>query len=469
MNPDRRPALPRLLLLALPLVLAACASAPEPAPAGVAVPGAFRHVGTPAVAAPAPSPTWWQVFQDPSLDRLEAQAAAGNTSVQGAAARLAHARALVRNAEAARLPQVGVRAGVSRQGGPIINAAGSEGTLVTALADLSWEADLFGRLRQGVDAAALDAQSQEALLRDARLLVQANVAQTYFELRALDAERALVDAAATAWRETVSITGQRLRTGSVAELEFVRAQAELAAIESEAQGLQRQRAQLENALALLVGVPASSFELPPQEWRAALPAIPAGVPAAVLTRRPDIAAAQRAVEAAQARVGLARTAWFPTLTLTASGGSASPDLGQLLQASTRAWSLGALVGGVLFDGGRREAGVQLANADLQAAAAAYREQILTALREVEDQLSSVQLLSLQSRTSSTAVDLGRRATVLAESRYRSGLASQLDVLDARRTELRNERDALQVRSAQYQATVRLIRALGGGWEVASNP
>lgn len=467
MAPDRLPAPLRLALLPLVLALGACASAPSGAPASVPVPTGFRHAAA-APSAPVAPQAWWQVFQDPVLDGLESQAASGNTSVQAAAARLARARALVRSADAQRAPQLGVRAGVNRQGGPIINAAGGGGTLLTALADFSWEADVFGRLQQGVDAATLDAQSQEALLRDARLLVQANVAQTYFELRALDAERALVDAAAEAWRETVAITNQRLRAGSVAELESVRAQAELAAIEAEGQALQRRRTQLEHALALLAGAPASNFELPPQDLRAPLPAIPAGVPATVLTRRPDILAAQRAVQAAQARVGLARTAWFPSLTLTASGGQASPDLGQLLQASTRAWSIAALLGGVLFDGGRREAGIQLADADLEAAAVGYREQILTALREVEDQLAAVQLLAAQSRTASTAVDLGRRATVLAESRYRSGLASQLDVLDARRTELRNQRDALQVRSAQYQATVRLIRALGGGWEVASH-
>jgi len=468
MTPDRLPDSLRCAVLPLVLALGACASAPTGAPPSPTVPSAFRHTAGVEAAAPSPAQDWWQVFQDPVLDGIQAQAAGGNTSLQAAAARLSRARALVRTAQAQRAPQVAVRAGVDRQGGPLVNAAGGAGTLLTTLADLSWEADLFGRLQQGVDAAALDAQSREALLREARLLVQANVAQTYFELRALDAERALVDAAANAWRETVAITGQRLRTGSVAELEVVRAQAELAAIEAEGQALQRRRAQLEHALALLAGVPASNFELPPQDLRAPLPPIPAGVPASVLTRRPDILASQRAVQAAQARAGLARTAWFPSLTLTASGGSASSDLGQLLQASTRAWSLAALVGGVLFDGGRREAGIQVAEADLEEAAAGYREQILTALREVEDQLASVQLLAAQSRNAATAVDLGRRASVLAESRYRSGLASQLDVLDARRTELRNQRDALQVRSAQYQATVRLIRALGGGWEVAAN-
>lgn len=469
MSPQRAPDALRLALLSLVLALGACASGPTDVPLPFTLPAGFRHAAPVAPAAPAATEAWWQVFQDPVLNRLEQQAASGNTSVRTAAARLSRARALVRTAQAQRAPQLGVHAGAGRQGGPIINAAGSEGTLLTALAELSWEADVFGRLQQGVDAASLDAQSQEALLRDARLLVQANVAQTYFEVRALDAERALVDAAANAWRETVAITGQRLRTGTVAELEYVRAQAELAAIEADAQALQRRRAQLEHALALLAGVPAPDFELPPQDLRSALPAIPAGVPATVLTRRPDILAAQRSVQAAQARAGLARTAWFPSLTLTASGGSASPDLGQLLQASTRAWSIAGLLGGVLFDGGRREAGIQLADAELESAAVGYREQILTALREVEDQLASVQLLSAQSRTASSAVDLGHRATVLAESRYRSGLASQLDVLDARRTELRNQRDALQVRAAQYQATVRLIRALGGGWDVAVNP
>ncbi|GAB3775092.1 efflux transporter outer membrane subunit [Ramlibacter monticola] len=467
---SRRPvAALRPALLLLVLALGGCASAPTGQPAEPALPAAFRHAAPASAPAATPAATeaWWQVFQDPVLDELQATAAAGNTSLQSAAARLARARALVRGAEAARNPQVGLRAGASRQAGPIENAAGTQGNLFTLLADFSWEADLFGRLQQGVDAARLDAQAQEALLRDTRLLVQANMAQAYFELRALDAERAIVDAAARSWRDTVAITSQRLRTGSVAELELVRAQAELAAIETDGQALQRRRIQLEHALALLTGVPASSFELPPRDWRAPLPAIPPGVPATVLTRRPDIAAALRGVQAAQTRAGLARTAWFPTLTLTASGGSASPDLAQLLQASTRAWGIAGLVGAVLFDGGRREAGILQADADLEAAAVDYREHILVALREVEDQLASVQLLANQSQTATTAVNLGRRATTLAESRYRSGLASQLDVLDARRTELRNERDALQVRSAQYQATVRLIRALGGGWEVAA--
>lgn len=418
---------------------------------------------------PVSSDTWWQVFRDPVLDELEARAAGANTTIQLAAARLAKARSLVRGTDAERAPHLGLRAGAARQSGPVLNAAGREGTLVVAAADLSYEVDVFGRLQQASDATALDARSQEALLENARLLVQADVAQTYLELRALDAEAALVRSTAAAYRDTVAITERRYGNGSVAELDWVRARTELAFIEADALALERRRSQLEDALALLAGESASRFEIAPDEWKSALPAIPAGVPSSVLTRRPDIWAAQHAMQAAQVRLGLARSSWFPNLTLTASGGAASPEIGTLLQTAMRTWSVGALLGMTLFDGGRREAAVQGANADLAAALASYREQILVALRDVEDQLAALRLLDAQSQVQSGAVDLGSRAVQLADSRYRSGLASQLDVLDARRGELHARREALHVRAAQYQATVRLIRALGGGWkEIASN-
>jgi multidrug efflux system outer membrane protein len=194
-----------------------------------------------------------------------------------------------------------------------------------------------------------------------------------------------------------------------------------------------------------------------------LPRIPAGVPSSVLARRPDVSAAQSSLLAAQARVGVARAAWFPNLSLTADGGFASPELGDLFKWSARAWSVGALLSLPLFDGGRREAGIQGAQARLDEALAGYRGQVLTAFKDVEDQLSSLRLLQEQAQTQDRAVSFARRATVLSESRYRHGLDSQLELLDARRSELRNRRQALQVRASQYQATVALIRALGGGW------
>lgn len=454
-----------LLLLAL----AACSSQPRadlPAPS---VPSSFRHAGAPSGAATAAADDWWTVFRDPALDALQARAAAENTTIQAAAARLARSRALTRGTDAQRWPQVRLRAGAGRQAGPIVNAAGGDGTLINASVDLSYEADLFGTLQLAAAAAHLDTQSQQDLLRGAGLQVQADVAQTYLSLRGLDAEQELVNRAAAGWRETSAITGQRFRAGSAAELEWIRAQAEVAATESEALALLRRRSEAENALALLAGAPASDFAVPPQSLTPALPDIPAGIPAAVLARRPDVAAAWRSVQAADARVGAARNAWLPDLTLNASGGVAAPHAVELLQAAMRTWSIAAVLNMTLFDAGRRASQLEVAEADRTAAAAAYRERVLVAIREVEDQLAALQGLAAQAQAQAAAVTLGERTAVLAESRQRSGLASQLEVLDARRTALRTQRDALQLRSAQYQATVRLVRALGGAWEVQGMP
>ncbi|RYY72686.1 MAG: efflux transporter outer membrane subunit, partial [Comamonadaceae bacterium] len=264
------------------------------------------------------------------------------------------------------------------------------------------------------------------------------------------------------------LTQRRYQAGDVAELDVARVQAEVAATEAEALALDRQRAQLEHALAVLVGESASSFALDGGNWTTALPGIPAGVPATVLARRADVAAAQSSLLAAQARVGVAQAAWFPSLSLTADGGSASPELGDLFKWSARAWSVGALLSLPLFDGGRRESLVQGAQAQLDAALAGYRGQVLTAFREVEDQLGELRLLAEQEQAQGRAVDAARRASAISETRYRNGLVSQLELLDARRSELRNRRQALQVRSAQYQATVGLVRALGGGWGPAEH-
>ena len=244
-------------------------------------------------------------------------------------------------------------------------------------------------------------------------------------------------------------------------------QTEVAATQSQALALDRQRAEVEHALAVLLGELPSQFGLTAlgdsAEWGGALPIVPPGVPSTVLTRRPDVAAAQSSMLAAQKRVGVAQAAWFPDLSLTANGGFASSELGDLFKWSARSWGIGALLSLPVFDGGRREAGVRGANAQWDAAAAGYREQVLIAFRDVEDQLSALRLLADQAGAQKQAVDAASRATVLSTSRYRNGYVSQLELLDARRSELANRRQALQVRAAQYQATVGLIRALGGGW------
>jgi len=462
--------LPKLMLTPLlaALVLAGCASTPAvPPQAELATPATFKEGdGRWTVAAPAeaqPRGQWWKAFADPVLDELVEKAAANNTSIQTAAARLAQAQALLKSADAQRLPQLGVAAGATRQHAPAI---GTElATLTQVGANLSYELDLFGRLARASNAASLDAQSREALLQSTRLLVQAEVAQSYLSLRALDAERALVRDTVTAYQGTLRLTERRHEVGDVAELDVVRVRTEVASTESDAFDLDRRRASLEHALAVLVGEAASSFTVPVRDWQTALPVIPAGVPGTVLARRPDVSAAQASLLAAQSRVGVAQAAWFPSLTLTGAAGHASPELGDVFRWSARAWSVGALLSLPIFDGGRREAGVQNANAELQVAQAAYREQILVAFKDVEDQLSALRLLSDQSQAQTRAVDSASRATVLSDSRYRNGLVSQLELLDAQRSELRNRRQALQVKSAQYQATVGLIRALGGDWRV----
>jgi len=192
--------------------------------------------------------------------------------------------------------------------------------------------------------------------------------------------------------------------------------------------------------------------------------IPAGVPSTVLTRRPDVAAAQSSLLAAQQRVGVAKAAWFPSLSLTASGGYASSELSDIFKWSARAWGVGALLALPIFDGGRREAGIQNARGEMDAALAQYREQVLVAFKDVEDQLAALRLLAEQAQAQGRAVDSAARTTALSDTRYRNGFVSQLDLLDAQRSELRNRRQALQVRAAQYQATVGLVRAIGGGWD-----
>lgn len=461
--------------LTMAMILAGCASAPTPLQphAGVSVPEAFSApavqvgaqgwtVAPPAEAAPRGA--WWLPFADPVLSGLVERADAASPTVQRAAAQVAQARALLRSADAARSVQVGVNAGAMRQAGLTTTGGTTPTTVTSASLAASYEVDLMGRLAGESDAARLDAQAQSALLQSARLLVQADVVQTYLQLRASQSGLALVEQGLEAYRESLRLTERRLAAGDVAELDLARLQAEVSATEAESLALRRQQALLTHALAALVGEPATGFAVPAAPLAVtALPVIPAGVPSAVLARRPDVAAAQASVLAAQARVGVAQAAWFPSLTLTGSAGHASPELSDLFQWSARAWTVNALLSLPLWDGGRRQAQVQGAEARLQAAVADQRAQVLQAFREVEDQLASLQWLQGQAQAQQQAVTAARKATRLSDVRYRNGLVSQLELLDARRTELRNERQALQVRSAQFQGTVALIRALGGGW------
>ncbi|HUP30077.1 MAG TPA: efflux transporter outer membrane subunit, partial [Usitatibacter sp.] len=397
----------KLTVIITALVLAGCATAPEIDTSLLPqAPAQFKEGdGRWTLAAPAesqPRGDWWKAFSDPVLDGLIARAEQGNAGIRIAAARLEQARALVGSARANQLPQLGVDASAARVGGIVNGSGGPARSFATAGANLGYELDLFGKLARTTDAARLDAQSRDALLQSTRLLVQAEVAQVYLALRALDVERALVRGTVTAYQETLNLTERRFRAGDVAELDVSRARTEVAATESDALALDRRRAELEHALAVLVGEVSSDFAVPVAEWSTALPIIPAGMPSTLLTRRPDVSAAQASMLAAQARVGVAKAAWFPDLSLTATGGYASSELSDLFKWSARAWGVGALLSLPIFDGGRREANIRGSGAQMDEAVARYREQVLVAFRDVEDQLSALRLLAEQSDAQSRA-------------------------------------------------------------------
>ena len=406
---------------------------------------------------------WWKAFADPVLDDLVERANSGNSSIQQAGARVEQAKALLRGADANRTVQVSANAGASRQGGALINAIGSSGTLFNTSVNLSYEVDLFGRLAKASDAAVHDAQAREALMHSARLAVQTDVAQTYFSMRGLDTERAVLRTALTAQRAAVELNERRVRAGLISDIDVQRQRMSLAATETDLATLERQRTLYEHALAVLVGEVASSFAVAERDWTGALPVIPPGIPSTLLARRPDVSAAQSSILSAQARLGASQAAWFPSLSLTTSSGFASPELSHLFRTSVLDWAIGGVLSLPLFDGGRREAGLKGASAEVDLSLATYREQVLIAFKDVEDQLASLRILSDQADIQQRALTLAARITKLSESRFRNGLSSKLEVLDARQSELLSERKVVQVRASQYQVTVGLVKALGGGW------
>jgi multidrug efflux system outer membrane protein len=458
----------QLLPLLLPLLLAGCATAPPPAHELPALPAAFKEAAPASAdwtAAPiaAAQGRWWTVFNDPRLDQLVAQAGQHNASIELAAASLARTRATLHGAQAARAPQLGLNASATRQGGPLINAAGSEGDLFGASGSLAWELDLFGRLTKLRDAAARDLDAAGALLQDTRLMVQADVAQAYFGLRALDAESALLEAIGHEYRTQIDLATRRAAAGYGTEAELDLLRGEAAAARAELLALARRRAELEHALAALTGQLASSFALQAAGWDTPLPFVPAGLPSSLLVRRPDVNAARAGVEAARERGDAARRAWFPNLVLTAAFGFASPQLGQLADGSSQAWSLAGLLAQPLLDGGRRQATLGQADAQTQAAWAAYRERILVAFRDTEDQLAALRLLAGEEAARRETQAAFERALQMAQSRAARGLASQLELAVVRRDALQARRQLVRVKLARFQATVGLIRALGGGW------
>ncbi|MBV2181638.1 MAG: efflux transporter outer membrane subunit [Castellaniella sp.] len=472
-----------LVLALLAGLLAGCAAGPDYHRPSVDTPKAFKEASLSPDAAqrwkaaqPSDAMTrgkWWAIFNDAGLDALQARALAANQDLKAAAARVAQARALQKGASSERMPQVEAGFGATRQRASNVSqglspdASNPPVTVWRAQAGISYEADLFGRVASTVDAATADAQQSEALFRSVQLALQADVAQAYFLIRELDAEQALYRGTVDLRGKALDLMERRYAQGDTGELDVVRARSELATARSESLGIARRRSVAEHALAVLLGEPPADFSLPPRALDRVAVGIPAGLPSSLLERRPDIAAAERAMAAANARIGAARAAFFPRLSLTGAMGYESSELGDLFQWSSRTFLLGPLVGTMLslpiFDGGRRQAGVDFARAHYEEEVAAYRQTVLGAFREVEDGLSSLRILGEQTGVQDAAVQSAAKAAHLSQVQYREGLVSYLDVIDADRVVLQQRRAAVQLDGDRARTVVDLIRAIGGGW------
>jgi multidrug efflux system outer membrane protein len=416
-----------------------------------------------------PREAWWLVFGDQELDRLEARAVEANPGLKAAAARVEQSRATARVARSQLLPAVDLDPSYSRQRyspNQQPNFGNITANTFTAPLDLSYEIDLWGRVRRYFQSARADAQASLADYYGVLLALQADVAQDYFTLRALDAEIGTVAATVGLRREQVKLVHSRFEGGIGNELDIAQAETELAVTEADAATLAQRRTELENAIAVLLGVNPAAFTLAAASgtnWTPEPPEIPAGLPSELLERRPDVAASERQLAAANARIGVAKGAFFPVLSLTASGGYLSADTDNLFNWESRTWSWGPSLSLPIFAGGRNRANYRRSQAAFEEAAARYRQQVLAAFSDVENSLSAIRRLAEQSAAQKRALAHARRAVVLATDRYRSGVVNYLEVVDTSRDALSTERADAQVTGQRLVATVQLIKALGGGW------
>jgi NodT family efflux transporter outer membrane factor (OMF) lipoprotein len=476
----------RSVLLATVLLLAAaCAVGPNYKRPSVPVPPAYKEASTASAdtsqwktAEPrdeAARGKWWTAFGDPQLDALEEQVTVSNQTIAQAEAQFRFARAGVRLARASLLPTVsasasaGQSSGVTNRAAAAPNAAAPAITALQPSAALSWELDVFGRIRRTVESGIANAQASAADLEAVRLAIHAELAIDYFMLRGLDAQRQLLDSTVAAYATALQITTNRYKQGVVSGVDVAQARAQLETTRAQAIDLGVARAQVEHAIAVLVGRPPADFTLAPEPMHDAPPTPPLDLPSELLERRPDVAAAERRVAAANAGIGVARAAYFPTLVLSGSGGYEASALSGLFSLPNRFWSLGSTLAETLFAGGKRRAVSAQARASYDAAVAAYRESVLSAFADVEDNLAALRILAEETQQQTQAVDATDRLLALAKNRYQSGVTSYLEVMTAQSAALANERTAVDLLTRRMTASVNLVKALGGGWRVSDLP
>jgi multidrug efflux system outer membrane protein len=459
-------------LMALVTVMAGCAVGPEyHRPEATTIPAAYTGVSKEwKVAVPQshlPKGNWWEIFDDPELNRLETEAGEANQDLKGAVARFEQARAQADVARSGIFPSIGVSALPTEQrdseNRPVGGKAGQTYATYTVPFDLSYELDLWGRVRRTVEAARAQAQAGADDVESVKLAIQAEVAADYFTIRALDADKALLLSSIEVYRKSLALVRNRRAYGLISDLDVAQAETVLKTAEAQLPANALQRAKFEHALAVLIGN-ASLFRLAERPSDMGPLVVPPDLPSRLLERRPDIAAAERRMAAANANIGVATAAFFPTVTLSGQVGFQSGAVGTLFSAPSLFWALGSSLAQPLFEGGKLTANIHQAEAVYEETVARYRQTVLTAFSDVEDNLAAEHLLANQYEQTMDALKSARKQLEVANSQYRIGLATYLEVATAQNTTLGIERTATQLRGQQLVAVVALIKSLGGGWQ-----
>ena len=466
MRPSQSPFFKRhiLAMAAFSFLASGCAVGPDYQRPSAVTPAAYKEANNWVPAAPADTldrGPWWTLFNDSVLNELAAGIEVSNQNIAAASANYAQARALVREQRAALFPVITLNGGAAKSDGG--SSSTRAGNTYQANIGGSWEPDVWGRLSRGVDSARASAQASAADLASARLSAQGELATNYFSLRQTDAQQALLANTITGYQRTLQITQNRYAAGVAAKTDVLQAQTQLANAQAEALGLSRQRAQLEHAIAVLLGRAPADFTLASIQWTASVPEVPAGVPSTLLERRPDIAAAERRVAVANEQIGIAQSAFYPSVNLNASYGFSASAVSDLFSASNSLWSLGLSAAQVLFNAGATRERVTGAQAAHDAAVARYRQTVLTAFQNVEDQLAATRVLVQQQALRGQASQAADEAETQMLNRYREGQVSYTEVVTAQATALSARRALVQVLADRQTTAVALIQSLGGGW------
>ncbi|HUJ71068.1 MAG TPA: efflux transporter outer membrane subunit [Verrucomicrobiae bacterium] len=468
-----------ILVVAASVLMAGCAVGPDykRPDATATMPGAYSgatnqwKVATPQ--AHLPKGNWWEMFRDAELNRLETNAAVANQQLKAAIAAFDQARALADVSRSGLFPHLGLAPSATRQGDSLnrpINgqAAGTNQTFTyntfTVPLDLTYEVDIWGRVRRSVESSRSQEQASADDLETIKLAIQAEVATDYFALRSLDAQTALLRSDIDVFQKSLELTQNRRSGGIASDLDVAQAETVLKTTQAEIPGTILQRAQFEHALAALTGQPASTFTVAERPLDAAPPVIPPGLPSALLERRPDISAAERRMAAANANIGVAKAAFFPTIQFNGLGGFESLNAGTVFNWQSRFWSVGPSFTMPLFDAGQNRANLRFARAAYDEAVANYRQIVLAAFADVEDNLAAQNLLAIQCDAEIAALQAARKQLEIANNRYRAGLVTYLEVATAQNTALGVEITTVQLRGQQLAAAVGLVKSLGGGWQ-----